>query len=130
LRAARDQPAALFTYHKAAITSVEWDSNEESTLAVCSADNSVTIWDLSLEKDDEEARDEPDFEVPPQLLFVHMVRHSSQSLSLPFKVLKMISNNDLQGMKNMKELHWHPQIPDTVVCTAEDGLNVFKPDLE
>ncbi len=101
-----DAPAAHFTYHRGPITSVEWDPNEESTLAVCGADNQITVWDLSLEKDDEEAERQAGVEVPPQLLFVHM------------------------GMKNMKELHWHPQMLDTLVCTAEDGLNVFTPDLE
>jgi hypothetical protein len=66
------------------------DPSEESQIAVASADNQVgtarwsgvlaerprlqvTIWDMSLERDAEEDAD-IDFEVPPQLLFVHMVR--------------------------------------------------------
>ncbi|OBZ78959.1 Ribosome assembly protein rrb1 [Grifola frondosa] len=61
----------------------------------------VTLWDLAVEQDDEETGamdDKPDGgkDVPPQLLF------------------------------DVKEVHWHPQIPGTVITTALDGFNVFK----
>uniref|UniRef100_A0A6N2MTI8 Histone-binding protein RBBP4-like N-terminal domain-containing protein n=1 Tax=Salix viminalis TaxID=40686 RepID=A0A6N2MTI8_SALVM len=45
---------AHFDYHKHPITSIEWSPHEASTLAVSSSDNQLTIWDLSLEKDEEE----------------------------------------------------------------------------
>ncbi|KAJ6817488.1 glutamate-rich WD repeat-containing protein 1 [Iris pallida] len=48
-----DSLVAHFEYHKHAITSIEWSPHEASTLAVSSADNQLTIWDLSLERDEE-----------------------------------------------------------------------------
>lgn len=122
-------PLAHFTYHKGSITSLEWAPHDESVLAVSSADNQLTVWDLSVEADDSgsftgagsgaaaaaktgaatpaAAAKEPieiDLtEFPPQLLFIH------------------------QGQENVKEVHFHPQIPGTILSTAEDGFNVFKP---
>ncbi|XP_068644117.1 protein HEAT STRESS TOLERANT DWD 1-like [Aristolochia californica] len=107
-----DSRVAHFEYHKHPITSIEWSPHEASTLAVSSSDNQSTIWDLSLERDEEEEAEfkakvkenvnAPD-DLPPQLLFVH------------------------QGQKDLKELHWHPQIPGMLVSTAVDGFNVLMP---
>uniref|UniRef100_A0A2P2K1S3 Uncharacterized protein n=1 Tax=Rhizophora mucronata TaxID=61149 RepID=A0A2P2K1S3_RHIMU len=103
---------AHFEYHKYPVTSIEWSPHEASTLGVSSSDNQLTIWDLSLEKDEEE---ETEFraktkeevnapaDLPPQLLFVH------------------------QGQKDLKELHWHAQIPGMLVSTAVDGFNILMP---
>ncbi|KAH7667309.1 ribosome assembly protein RRB1 protein [Dioscorea alata] len=103
---------AHFEYHKLPITSIEWSPHEASTISVSSADNQLTIWDLSLERDEEE---EAEFkakmkeqvnapeDLPPQLLFVH------------------------QGQKDLKELHWHKQIPGMLLSTAADGFNVLMP---
>lgn len=98
-------PLANFTYHRDAITSIEWAAHDESGLCVSSADDQVTIWDLSVEADPEErsAVAQLPAEFPPQLLFIH------------------------QGQKDIKEVHFHPQIPGVVISTAEDGFNVFKP---
>ncbi|KAM7512974.1 hypothetical protein LguiB_011849 [Lonicera macranthoides] len=107
-----DPVVAHFEYHKHPITSIEWSPHEASTLAVTSSDNQLTIWDLSLERDEEE---EAEFkaktkeevnsptDLPPQLLFVH------------------------QGQKDLKELHWHSQIPGMIISTAADGFNTLMP---
>ncbi|KAL0347529.1 UNVERIFIED_CONTAM: Glutamate-rich WD repeat-containing protein 1 [Sesamum calycinum] len=107
-----DSVVAHFDYHKHPITSIEWSPHEASTLAVSSSDNQLTIWDLSLERDEEE---EAEFkaqtkeqvnaptDLPPQLLFVH------------------------QGQKDLKEIHWHSQIPGMVISTAADGFNILMP---
>uniref|UniRef100_A0A803MDF2 Histone-binding protein RBBP4-like N-terminal domain-containing protein n=1 Tax=Chenopodium quinoa TaxID=63459 RepID=A0A803MDF2_CHEQI len=103
---------AHFTHHKHPITSIEWSPHEDSVLAVSSADHQLTIWDLALERDEEEeaefksqTEDKVDapVELPPQLLFVH------------------------QGQKDLKELHWHAQIPGMIISTAADGFNVLMP---
>lgn len=79
-------------------------------LATAGGDNSVLVWDLALERDPEEeaalgqpgnaALAEP---LPSQLLFVHA------------------------GQADIKELHWHAQIPGLIASTAADGFNVFRP---
>lgn len=119
LRAVKESRAlANFTYHRGPITSLEWAPHDESVLCVSSADNQVTIWDLSVEADEEsggvhggetlpaaaERGDAAELSqiYPPQLLFIH------------------------QGQSNVKELHHHPHIPGAIVTTAEDGFNVFK----
>jgi ribosome assembly protein RRB1 len=100
-------PVASFTWHQAPITSVEWHPTEDSIFAASGADDQVSLWDLAVEQDDEETGamdDTPENgrDVPPQLLFLH------------------------QGQKEVKEVHWHPQIPGTILSTARDGFNIFK----
>ena len=92
------------------MTSVEWSPHESTVLQSTSSDNSLAVWDLSLERDpEEEASLAPasnavaPADLPPQLLFQHM------------------------GQNDMKEAHWHSQIPGMIASTAADGFNVFKP---
>jgi ribosome assembly protein RRB1 len=103
-------PVGHFRHHKAPITSIMWHPTDESVLAASSADDQLTIWDLSVEEDAdavaglaESAGAGTVGDLPPQLLFVH------------------------QGQHDIKELHFHPQIPGVLMSTAADGINVFKP---
>ena len=72
------------------------------------ADNQITLWDLAVEKDDEEKIEQGASNnnqlnnLPDQLLFIHM------------------------GQKDIKEIHWHRQIPGLLISTALSGFNVFK----
>ncbi|OAA66790.1 ribosome biogenesis protein [Niveomyces insectorum RCEF 264] len=98
---AKANPLASFHYHTEQITSIEWHPTDDSIVAVAAGDNTVTLWDLAVELDDEESRDTAGVQdVPPQLLFVHY--HS-----------------------NVKEVHWHPQIPGALVATG-DEFSIFK----
>jgi ribosome assembly protein RRB1 len=109
IRANPPQPLAHFKYHTQPVTSIAWAPHDESILCVSSADNQVTVWDLSVEADEEgmPAADPAMASTlgvfPPQLLFIH------------------------QGQSNVKEVHFHPQIPGMILSTAEDSFNVFKP---
>jgi ribosome assembly protein RRB1 len=95
---------------RGSISSVEWCPWESSMLASTAGDGQVVVWDLALERDpEEEARLAPSSnaiapeDLPPQLLFVHL------------------------GQTDVKEVHWHPQIPGMLASTAADGFNIFKP---
>jgi WD40 repeat protein len=102
---------ANFSYHTAPVTSIEWSRFDSSTLATSAADHQIAVWDLAVERDAEEEAAAmadahnalPPAELPPQLMFVH------------------------QGQRDVKELHWHPQVPGLIVSTAANGFQVWKP---
>ena len=94
-------------WHTKAITSIQFEPREESVLAVSSADNKVTVWDFSVEVDALQPEyDANGMDIPPQLMFLH------------------------QGQSNLKELRFHPQYACTILTTAEDSFNVFRPNIE
>ncbi|QIW94733.1 hypothetical protein AMS68_000251 [Peltaster fructicola] len=100
--AAKSKPIAHFDFHKEQITSLRWHPTDDSILLACAGDDSLTLWDMAVELDDEESRYTADVkDVPPQLLFLHY-------------------------MEQVKEAHWHPQIPGLVVATGGSGFGVFK----
>ena len=74
--------------------------------AASGSDDQLTLWDLAVERDVEAAGAAPAEEaekvVPPQLLFIH------------------------QGQTDIKELHWHQQVPGLIISTAHSGFNVFR----
>jgi ribosome assembly protein RRB1 len=95
---AAPKPVASFSYHKEQITSVDWHPTDDSIIAVAAGDNTLTLWDLAVELDDEESKDTAGVQdVPPQLLFVHY-------------------------MEMVKECHWHPQIPGCIMGTGGTGF--------
>ncbi|KMQ42049.1 ribosome biogenesis protein [Trichophyton rubrum] len=96
------EAVASFDFHTEPITSIEWHPTDDSVVAVSSADNTLTLWDLAVELDDEESREEAGLaDVPSQLLFVHY-------------------------MELVKELHWQEQMPGTIMATGGNGFGVFK----
>lgn len=99
-------PVANYDFHKAPITSISFNPLDESIISVSSEDNTVTLWDLAVEADDEEISQQRKeaqelHDIPPQLLFVHWQR-------------------------DVKDVRWHSQIPGCLVSTGSDGLNIWK----
>jgi ribosome assembly protein RRB1 len=100
-------PVADMHWHRGPISSVEWHPEEDSIFAASGRDDQVTLWDLAVERDEDEDLSqvpkgpygEP---VPSQLLFCH------------------------HGASDIKEVHWHPQIPGMVGSTSADGFHFFK----
>lgn len=100
-------PVASFKHHTDHVTTVEWHPTDSTVLASGGADNQIAIWDLAVEKDVEtmvtaSTNEDEINNLPPQLLFIH------------------------QGQTDIKELHWHPQLPGVIMSTAHSGFNVFK----
>jgi ribosome assembly protein RRB1 len=126
-------PLAAFAWHAQAVTSLEWAPDDENVFAVSSADNTVTLWDMSLEADDDaelalarraaaaaagagagagapdavpSSRDPRLAHIPPQLLFIHA------------------------GLDDVKEAHFHKQAPGTLLATSANGFDIWRPDVE
>lgn len=99
-------PVASFKHHTKPVTTVEWHPTDSTVLASGGADDQIALWDLAVERDAETDGTSVDNEdlknLPPQLLFIH------------------------QGQTDVKELHWHPQLPGVIFSTAHSGFNVFK----
>ncbi|KAK8373490.1 hypothetical protein O3P69_008287 [Scylla paramamosain] len=90
---------AELKHHSAPVSTVEWHPSEGSLLVSGGKDDAILQWDLAVEG--RQLREWED--VPEQLLFVH------------------------RGQQEVKELHWHPQIPGLLVSTAHSGFSILKP---
>ena len=98
----------LSSWHIDAITSIEWHPNDSSSAMIASEDNQISLWDFSLEQDDTlkntGAKLGDNIKIPPQLTFIH------------------------GGQEDIKEIHFHPQIPNMCISTAGSGFHLFQPD--
>lgn len=100
---------ATFKHHTDHITSVEWNPLDATVFASGGDDDQIALWDLAVEKDTDQedpqqttSNDDELNKLAPQLLFIH------------------------QGQKEIKELHWHPQLPGVILSTANSGFNIFR----
>ncbi|KAK8741786.1 hypothetical protein OTU49_002399 [Cherax quadricarinatus] len=92
---------AVLKYHDAPVNTVEWHPSDSSVLATGCEGSQILQWDLGVERDPVASADD-NMDVPQELLFVH------------------------KGQQEMKELHWHPQVPGLIISTANSGFNIFK----
>nr|XP_027207824.1 glutamate-rich WD repeat-containing protein 1-like [Penaeus vannamei] len=95
-------PVAVLKHHEAPVTTVEWHPSDASVLATGGEDHQILQWDLAVERDTDEQNQDEESDVPEQLLFIH------------------------RGQHEVKELHWHPQVPGLIISTAHSGFNIFK----
>ncbi|XP_037790890.1 LOW QUALITY PROTEIN: DNA damage-binding protein cmr1-like [Penaeus monodon] len=102
-------PVAVLKQHEAPVTTVEWHPSQihiPYSSPVTSQGgrdtNQISQWDLAVERDADEQIQDEESDVPEQLLFIH------------------------RGQHEVKELHWHPQVPGLIISTAHSGFNIFK----
>jgi len=97
------EPVATFKHHTGPVTSVEWHPEDSSVFSSSGEDHQVAQWDLALERDAETDQEDPHLkDLPPQLLFIH------------------------QGLKDVKEIHWHKKIPGLMMATSHTGFDIFR----
>lgn len=118
-----------FAFHRESVTSIEWCPFEDSMLAVVSADDSISVWDLSATVDDDVAlpvKGEDEFvdNVPEQLLFLHRGVTDPKVNERENPTLDLI----IFSPSLFQEVKWHKQIPGLMMATASNGFHIFAPD--
>lgn len=115
---------AQFDYHKKPITSVEWNPNDDTVIAVGSEDDKLTIWDLAVERDDEEANTEMDLDDNSEedKEDGNITDEDDKEEGVNYEQMLFLH----QGQTEIKELHWHPQLDGLLISTALNGINIFK----
>ena len=136
-----EAPVAHFGWHSGQVTSIEWAPDDENELLVASADNTVTLWDLSLEEDDEaeaaltaagggagalpSSKDPAMKGIPPQILFVHAGALGVGRVGRCSRRVGVLCVSDpTPGQREVKEAHFHRQLPGVIISTAADGFNL------
>ncbi|XP_075255764.1 uncharacterized protein LOC142348338 isoform X2 [Convolutriloba macropyga] len=99
-------PVAKYDFHRGPITSLKWSPSDSTQFAASSEDNTISIWDLSLERDNISSNaDAEEGDLPAQLLFLHEGQQSE-----------------------IKEITWHPSVKHLILSTAADSLQLFMPN--
>ncbi|GFE54978.1 WD G-beta repeat-containing protein protein [Babesia ovis] len=93
---------AKLLWHKEAITSIAWHPTDSAVCIASSRDDSVSIWDMSVECETVPDAEEMEQHIPQQLMFLHM------------------------GQTEITEVMFHKQIPGVAITTSADGFNIFK----
>jgi len=123
------EPIAHFRWHDKPITSLDWHPTDESVLMVSSADHRLSIWDLSLEKDDDplnaqETNTDVKKKKKKKTQDISSLNNKSQSGTESYPVNLYFLH---QGQRDLKEVSFHPELNGMCVSTAETGFQMFHP---
>ncbi|XVE70599.1 hypothetical protein DITRI_Ditri10aG0084200 [Diplodiscus trichospermus] len=136
-------PAASFKAHDADVNVISWNRQASCMLASGSDDGTFSIHDFRLLKDGNTVVAHFKYHKYP-VTSIEWSPHEASSLAVSS------SDNQLtiwdlslekdeeegaefkaqtreQGQKDLKELHWHAQIPGMIVLTPADGFNILMP---